>query len=190
MTFGPWNCGSLGKMVWCWCHMTSIWDSLSGSVTMSDNALTWRSNSLRPLLSLSSAFPFPLQIILKTRTVEQPAEEAQTLILLFLHVYMWAELCYSILQHTWISREKVICYQFHFRPDDDWSIQSKCRQKLFSELKLVTDNLLSIYAAANWEATERKIHGIKFQLLLQWKCIATPMASTFHNKMPHHSTWT
>ena len=27
--------------------------------------------------------------------------------------------------------------------------------KLFSELKLVTDNLLSIYAAANWEATER-----------------------------------
>jgi len=26
--------------------------------------------------------------------------------------------------------------------------------KLFSELKLVTDNLLSIYAAANWEATE------------------------------------
>ena len=28
--------------------------------------------------------------------------------------------------------------------------------KLFSELKLVTDNLLSIYAAANWEATERK----------------------------------
>ena len=28
--------------------------------------------------------------------------------------------------------------------------------ELFSELKLVTDNLLSIYAAANWEATERK----------------------------------
>ena len=27
--------------------------------------------------------------------------------------------------------------------------------KLFSELKLVTDNLLFIYAAANWEATER-----------------------------------
>ena len=26
--------------------------------------------------------------------------------------------------------------------------------KLFSKLKLVTDNLLSIYAAANWEATE------------------------------------
>ena len=26
--------------------------------------------------------------------------------------------------------------------------------KFFSELKLVTDNLLSIYAAANWEATE------------------------------------
>ena len=25
---------------------------------------------------------------------------------------------------------------------------------LFSELKLVTDNLLSIYAASNWEATE------------------------------------
>jgi len=25
--------------------------------------------------------------------------------------------------------------------------------KLFSELKLVTDNLLFIYAAANWEAT-------------------------------------
>ena len=28
--------------------------------------------------------------------------------------------------------------------------------KLFSELKLVTDNLLFIYAEANWEATERK----------------------------------
>ena len=26
--------------------------------------------------------------------------------------------------------------------------------KLFSELKLVTDNLLFIYAEANWEATE------------------------------------
>ena len=26
--------------------------------------------------------------------------------------------------------------------------------KLFSELKLVTDSLLSIYAAANWKATE------------------------------------
>ena len=26
--------------------------------------------------------------------------------------------------------------------------------KLFSKLKLVTDNLLYIYAAANWEATE------------------------------------
>ena len=29
-------------------------------------------------------------------------------------------------------------------------------RKLFSELKLVTDNLLLIYAAANWEATESK----------------------------------
>ena len=28
--------------------------------------------------------------------------------------------------------------------------------KLFSELKLVPDNLLFIYAEANWEATERK----------------------------------
>ena len=28
-----------------------------------------------------------------------------------------------------------------FRPDDDWSIQSKRRQSYFSELKLVTDNL-------------------------------------------------
>ena len=33
-------------------------------------------------------------------------------------------------------------------------IESKRRQKFFSKLKLVTDNLLSIYAAANWEATE------------------------------------
>ena len=32
--------------------------------------------------------------------------------------------------------------------------------KLFSELKLVTDNLLSIYAAANWEATESKVNGL------------------------------
>ena len=29
--------------------------------------------------------------------------------------------------------------------------------KLFSELNLVTDNLLFIYAAANWEATEIKM---------------------------------
>ena len=30
--------------------------------------------------------------------------------------------------------------------------------KLFSKLKLVTDNLLFIYAEANWEATESKLH--------------------------------
>ena len=33
--------------------------------------------------------------------------------------------------------------------------------KLFSELKLVTDNLLSIYATASWEATERFYHAKK-----------------------------
>ena len=37
--------------------------------------------------------------------------------------------------------------------DDNWSIQLNV-SKLFSELKLVTDNFLSIYAEANWEATE------------------------------------
>ena len=35
----------------------------------------------------------------------------------------------------------VVSHFFHFRPDDDWSIQSKRRQSYFSELKLVTDNL-------------------------------------------------
>ena len=38
----------------------------------------------------------------------------------------------------------VVSHFFHFRPDDDWSIQSKRRQSYFSELKLVTDNHLSI----------------------------------------------
>ena len=38
----------------------------------------------------------------------------------------------------------VVSHFFHFRPDEDWNIQSKCRQSYFSELKLVTDNLLSI----------------------------------------------
>ena len=35
------------------------------------------------------------------------------------------------------------CSHFHFHPDDDWTIQSNI-DKLFSQLKLVTDNL-SIY---------------------------------------------
>ena len=35
----------------------------------------------------------------------------------------------------------VVSHFFHFRPDDDWSIQLKRRQSYFSELKLVTDNL-------------------------------------------------
>ena len=35
----------------------------------------------------------------------------------------------------------VVLHFFHFRPDDNWSIQSKRRQSYFSELKLVTDNL-------------------------------------------------
>ena len=37
-----------------------------------------------------------------------------------------------------------IIEQIHFRPDEDWSVQSKCR-KVVSELKLVTDNLLFIH---------------------------------------------
>ena len=45
-----------------------------------------------------------------------------------------------------IGGEKVICYQLEF---------GKYIFPLFSELKLVTDNLLSFYAAANWEATEK-----------------------------------
>ena len=35
-----------------------------------------------------------------------------------------------------------VCLFFHFRPDDDWTIQSK-RRRVISELKLVTDNFLS-----------------------------------------------
>ena len=59
---------------------------------------------------------------------------------------------------TWA--QKIICRRF------DWMFQSSSGQsrlernvgKLFSELKLVTDNLLFIYAEANWEATERCCH--------------------------------
>ena len=49
-------------------------------------------------MALSSAFPLPLQIILKTRTVAQPAEEVQTFAPLTIlcewspiSVYMWQE---------------------------------------------------------------------------------------------------
>ena len=60
------------------------------------------------------------------------------------------------------SEEKVICYQFSlennlptFRPNAPVVIRvSRNVGKLFSELKLVTDNLLFIYAEASWEATE------------------------------------
>jgi len=61
--------------------------------------------------SLSSSLPFPFQIILKTRTVEQPAEEAQIFALLTIlcesspiSVYMWAEPCYSVLQISAVAR--------------------------------------------------------------------------------------
>ena len=53
----------------------------------------YNSTSNRPLLSLSSAFPFPLQIILKTRTVEQPEEEAQIFVLLNKHVSLHQFTC-------------------------------------------------------------------------------------------------
>ena len=48
--------------------------------------------------------------------------------------------------------------------------------KLFSELKLVTDNLLSIYAAANWEATEKLQHIDNPQNICEGliKCMRAP----------------
>ena len=36
------------------------------------------------------------------------------------------------------------------------SVTNLSLENNFAELKLVTDNILSTYAAANWEATERK----------------------------------
>ena len=48
--------------------------------------------------------------------------------------------------------------------------------KLFSKLKLVTNNFLSIYAAANWEATESRCkivqEGWMYSLSLE-ECIGT-----------------
>ena len=41
--------------------------------------------------------------------------------------------------------------------------------KLFSELKLVTDNFLSIYVAANWEATERPHKNTRPVLHKTWE---------------------
>ena len=44
-------------------------------------------------------------------------------------------------------------------PDDDWSIQLKRWWVIF---RLVTDNLLFTYAAANWEATEMQSHSFTY----------------------------
>ena len=41
-----------------------------------------------------------------------------------------------------ISVRRVHNIYIYFYPEDDWSIQSKYWQAFFSELKLVTDNLL------------------------------------------------
>ena len=49
----------------------------------------------------------------------------------------------------------------------NWMLQSSSDvSKLFSELKLVTDNLLFIYAWANWEATESQ--GCSSWMTIQW----------------------
>ena len=42
--------------------------------------------------------------------------------------------------------------------------------KLFSQLKLVTDNLLCIYAEANWEATEEHSDGLLGMRLVTYQC--------------------
>ena len=51
-------------------------------------------------------------------------------------------------------------------PDDDLMTTGTFSQnvgKLFSELKLVPDNVLLIYAEANWEATESIVQDKVFQ---------------------------
>ena len=55
----------------------------------------------------------------------------------------------------------VVSHFFHFRPDDDWSIQSKRRQSFFSELKLVTDNLLFMQ-----QPTEKPMKVYSYMYLL------------------------
>ena len=50
-----------------------------------------------------------------------------------------------ILSSAW----QLLFAPLHFHPDDDWSIQWKHQQVIFSELELVPDNLLFIYAEAN-----------------------------------------
>ena len=67
----------------------------------------------------------------------------------------------TIHTNSFKSEEKVICYQFSlennlptFRPNAPVVIRvSQNVGKLFSELKLVTDNLLFIYAEGSWEAS-------------------------------------
>ena len=91
--------------------------------------------------------------------------------------------------------------------DDDWSIQSKHRQvilmmtggfsrnigKLLSKLKLVTDNLLFIYAEANWEATKRypfmylaSFPGLGMGMRLTVYCV-TRYGCGFASKIKVHS---
>ena len=54
--------------------------------------------------------------------------------------------------------------------------------KLFSKIKLVTDNLLFIYAAANWEATERST--------TYWKPTLQVLHATTQQYSSHtHSIW-
>ena len=74
--------------------------------------------------------------------------------------------------------------------------------KLFSELKLVTDNLLSIYAAANWEATERYVHvtvlhvtqveesGDQLHSCKGWACIYCHCVLDSLRSKPPLASWT
>ena len=61
-----------------------------------------------------------------------------------MHCKVCTHLNYGICNSSTDYLYCILAYDIHFCPDDDWSIQSKRRQSLLSELKLVTDNLLSI----------------------------------------------
>jgi len=60
--------------------------------------------------------------------------------------------CVSSVVHA--IKSSVCFILLHFLPNGAFS---RNVGKLFSKLKLVTDNLLFIYAAAKWESTERRV---------------------------------
>ena len=58
--------------------------------------------------------------------------------------------------------------------------------KLFSQLKLVTDNLFSIYAAADWKTTERWLQSLFPPLNKVWQYGTSNVAKEMYNSTSHN----